>query len=183
MARPLREITTGFVYHVGNRGSRKGPLFDGASAYAAFERLVAETRDTHAVRIIAYCLMFNHWHFLLWPIADNVVSSFMKRLTETHASEWRRDTNTVGQGAVYQARFWSRPIFDELHLLAAWRYVERNPIEAGLVARAEDWPWSSASIRPDRALTPDFGPVPRPANWLEIVNSSCEDRFIEYREY
>jgi len=181
MARPLREIPAGFVYHVGNRGSRKGPLFDGPNAYAAFERLVAATRERYAVRIIAYCLMFNHWHFLLWPLADNALSLFMKRLTEAHAAEWRRETKTVGQGAVYQSRFWVSPILDDLHLLGAWRYIERNPVEAGLVARAEDWPWSSASVvRTDRALTVDFGPVPRPDNWLEIVNSSDTDRVIDY---
>jgi putative transposase len=184
MARRLREVPAGFVYHVGNRGSRKGPLFTSPSTYAAFERLVASMRDRHAVRIIAYCLMFNHWHFLVWPLADNVLSSFMKSITEAHASEWRRETKTVGQGAVYQARFWASPMLDPLHLLAAWRYIERNPVEAGLVARAEDWPWSSASRdRPNRVLTVDLGPVPRPANWLEIVNSSCCNRFVDYLEY
>jgi putative transposase len=168
---------------VGNRGSRRGPLFDGPHAYAAFEQLVAATRNLYAVRIIAYCLMFNHWHFLLWPLADDVLSLFLKRLTEAHAAEWRRETKTVGQGAVYQARFWDTPTLDHFHLLAAWRYIERNPVEAGLVARAEDWPWSSASTVPrNRPLKVDLGPVPRPANWLEIVNSSHVDWLIDYLE-
>jgi putative transposase len=181
MARRPRLVPAGFVYHVGNRGSRKGPLFDGPDDYAEFERLVAATRELHAVRIIAYCLMVNHWHFLLWPLADDVLSPFMKSLTETHATDWRRGTKTVGQGAVYQARFWDTPTLDHLHLLAAWRYIERNPVEAGLVARAEDWHWSSAAIdRPDRALVVDRGPIPRPENWLEIVNSSCVDWIIDY---
>jgi putative transposase len=183
MARPPRIVPAGFVYHVGNRGSRKGPLFDGADDYNAFERLVADVRDAFAVRIIAYCLMYNHWHFLLWPLENGVLSRFVKRLAESHASSWRRQTNTVGEGAVYQSRFWNAPIFDHLHLLAAWRYVERNPVEAGLVERAEDWPWSSASNRrSDSPLTMDVGPFPRPANWLEIVNASYVDLLIDYQE-
>ena len=184
MARPPRSVPAGFVYHVVNRGSRRGPLFDTPDGYAQFERLVAVTREQHAVRIIAYCLMFNHWHFLLWPLADDVVSVFMKRLTEAHAARWRQETNTVGQGAVYQARFWDTPMFDTLHLLAAWRYIERNPVAAGLVARAEDGPWSRAAIdRPDRTLTVDRGPIPRPTNWGDIVNSRCVDWFIDYIDY
>ena len=180
MARPLRVVPAGFVYHVGNRGSRKGPLFDDDSAYVAFERLVAATREMYAVRIIAYCLMFNHWHFLLWPLADDVLSSFMKTLTEEHATQFRRNTGTVGQGAVYQARFWHSPTHDDLHLLAAWRYIERNPVTAGLVTRAEDWPWSSASLaRRDRAFKIDLGPVLRPDGWLEMVNSSYCTELID----
>jgi len=158
-------------------------VFDGPADYDAFEQLAADVRQIFAIRIIAYCLMPNHWHFLLWPLEDGVLSEFMKRLTESQARQWRIDTKTVGEGAVYQARFWDTPIFDHLHLLAAWRYIERNPVEAGLVAKAEDWPWSSASTVPrDRVLTVDLGPVPRPENWLEIVNSSCVDFLIDYLE-
>ena len=176
-------LPAGFVYHVGNRGSRKGLLFDRPDDYDAFERLVAEVREAFAVRIIAYCLMHNHWHFLVWPLQDGIVSHFLKKLAETHASMFRRQTNTVGQGAVYQARFWDAPIHDYLHLLAAWRYIERNPIEAGLVERAEDWRWSSASnMRLESPLKMDLGPLAPPANWLGIVNASYVDFLIDYHE-
>ena len=133
-----------------------------------------------AVRIIAYCLMSNHWHFLLWPLEDLALSRFMHWLTGTHARRRRRWTNTVGEGAIYQARFWAQPIFDALHLLAAWRYIERNPVEAGLVTRAEKWPWSSASEVDFEALKLDLGPVPKPGNWLEIVNAGYVDHLIDY---
>lgn len=180
MARPLRYLPAGHVYHVGNRGSRKGPLFDGAQDFNTFERLVAQARDRFAIRIMAYCLMFNHWHFLLWPLDDAAVSSFMHHLTGTHGGHRRWKTKTVGQGAIYQARFWAFPTFDDLHLLTAWRYIERNPIEAGLVKRAENWRWSSASaFKRDHGLKVDLGPVQPPDNWLEIVNSSFDDRFID----
>jgi putative transposase len=169
-------LPAGFVYHVGNRGSRKGPLFDGAESLLAFERLVDRARGLFPVRLLAYCLMRNHWHFLLWPIEDDAISRFMHWLTGTHARHRRHETKTDGEGALYQARFWADPIFDELHLTAAWRYIERNPVEAGLVERAEYWRWSSAyplEKDPDR-LSMDFGPFQRPGNWLEIVNGEAE---------
>jgi putative transposase len=182
MARPPRRLATGSVYHVVNRGSRKGPLFDGPDDYDAFERLVVAARSRFAVRIIAYCLMLNHFHFLLWPIEALAISRFMHWLTGTHASHRRRVTQTRGEGAVYQARFWAHPMYDDLQLLAAWRYIERNPIRAGLVERAEDWRWSSASLSRNESdrLTLDLGPCPRPVNWLDIVNASYCNRFIDY---
>lgn len=184
MARRNRDLPVGYVYHVGNRGSRKGPLFDSPADFDSFKELVATARDLHPVRILAYCLMFNHWHFLLWPTEDGALSRFMHWLTGRHALLRRRNTKTVGEGAVYQSRFWAFPMLDHLHLLAAWRYVERNPIEAGLVMRAEEWQWSSAcpTNGDSEVLSLDLGPLPRSANWLEIVNASSADHLIDYFE-
>jgi putative transposase len=125
------------------------------------------------MRIIAYCLMLNHWHFLLWPRTNGELSQFMKSLTETHASRWRWDTGTVGEGAVYQGRFQSVPVIGAYQLLIAWRYVERNPVAAGLAPRAEDWSWSSASRNPVHAGYFDLSeaPYPRLENWLDFVNA------------
>jgi putative transposase len=170
------------VYHVGNRGSRKGPLFDTWTDYDAFENLVASAREIYSTRITAYCLMENHFHFLVWPHHDDELSQFMHWLTGEHAKRRRRDTDTVGEGAVYQGRFWAFPIFDELHLLAATRYIERNPVEARIVHRAERWTWSSASrFGPAPGGLPvDPGPCPLPADWLEIVNCRYYEPFIDY---
>ena len=73
-------------------------------------------------------------------------------------------------GHVWQGRFRAFPIQEDQHLLTVLRYIERNPVRAGLVSRAEHWPWSSAN--PARAAGPalDSGPVPRPADWLKHVN-------------
>jgi len=184
MARRNRDLPAGYVYHVGNRGSRKGPLFDSPADFHAFEQLVAMARNLHPVRILAYCLMFNHWHFLLWPMEDDALSRFMHWVTGRHALLRRRNTQTVGEGAVYQSRFWAIPMLDHWHHLAAWRYVERNPVEAGLVMRAEEWRWSSAcqANRANDVLSLDLGPLPRSSDWLEIVNASSVDQLIDYFE-
>ena len=175
MPRRRRTAPGGFVYHVYNRGSRKGALFRRPDDYLTFIHLVAEARTVRPMRIIAYCLMSNHWHFLLWPEKDGELSKFMHWLTTTHASRWRRENLTVGQGAVYQSRFNAVPIEDSIHLFITWRYVERNPIEAGLVTAAQDWPWSSATRLGDPAadLAMDVPPAPRPS--LEFINAAESD--------
>jgi putative transposase len=177
MARRSRSAVGGVAYHVFNRGSRKGLLFASADEYIAFERLLAEGREEWPMRIIAYCLMPNHWHLLLWPEHDGDLSRFLHWITGTHGHRWRRFTRTQGEGAVYQGRFGSRRVLDQPHLLEVWRYIERNPVEAGLTSRCEDWRWSSASLLRSTAsdLTLDPGPIGRPSNWLTIVNRSSDD--------
>ena len=89
-----------------------------------------------------------------------------------HAQQYRRATNTVGQGAVYQSRFEAVGVTDLIHLLNVWRYVERNPVKARLVERAEEWKWSSAAPIPGGpdALTLDTAPITRPSEWLTLIN-------------
>ena len=173
MARHRRITFGGVLYHTCNRGSRKGPLFANSEEYAAFEDLLGYARELITMRIVAYCLMVNHWHLLLWPHEDGDVSRFLHWLTGTHASRYRRQTKTVCEGAVYQSRFRAVGVGDSLHFLRVCRYIERNPVEAQLVARAEDWQWSSARRRSciDVGFPMDEGPMPLPADWLAIVNA------------
>jgi putative transposase len=172
MARRHRITYGGVVYHVCNRGSRKGALFNSPDEYTAFVRLLADGRVRHPIRIIAYCLMPNHWHLLLWPKEDGDLSLYVGWVTNRHAQRFRRGTDTIGQGAVYQSRFQAVGVKDPIHLLDVWRYVERNPVKAGLVERAEEWHWSSAASQRlgRRDLVLDDGPVSRPPEWLAIVN-------------
>lgn len=172
MARHRRITYGGVLYHVCNRGSRKGPLFTTPEEYTSFEGLLAYGRELRKMRIIAYCLMVNHWHLLLWPEHDGDVSRFLHWVTGTHANQWRRETSTQGQGAVYQSRFRAMGILDLLHFLRVCRYIERNPVEANLVQRAEDWQWSSAAQRAgaETDLPMDDGPMPLPPDWIAIVN-------------
>jgi putative transposase len=98
----------------------------------------------------------------------------MRWLTLTHAQRWKRAHAAVGHGHLYQGRFKSFPIKQDEHLLTVLRYVERNPVRAGLVERAEDWPWGSCAARISRsdalkALLADW-PVQRPRRWLQWVN-------------
>ena len=134
--------------------------------------MLAYGRELKPMRITAYCLMPNHWHLLLWPQGDRDLPRFLHWLETKHASRYRRQTETTGEGAVYQSRYTAVPVTDLLDYLRVCRYIERNPVAAHLVERAEDWRWSSA---PQRAgartdLPMDDGPMPLPSNWLDLVN-------------
>jgi putative transposase len=118
--------------------------------------------------------MPNHWHLVLWPQGDNQLSDFVGWLTLTHTQRWHAHYHNTGSGHVYQGRFKSFPVQEDDHFLTVCRYVERNALRAGLVARAEDWPWCSLSVRQARmgpAGLVSRWPVARPADWVAHVNA------------
>ena len=173
MPRDSRNLPVGGLVHVVNRGNDKRMLFECSREFEEFLRLVAWSKATCPVRIVAYCIMSNHWHLVFWVEVEWDVSAFLHRLTTTHAKRWRQKTNTVGHGHVYQDRFKAASIYSERHYYNCVRYVERNPLEAGLVRSAKDWRWSSLPERSGighgpRILSP--GPLGLPIGWPELVD-------------
>jgi putative transposase len=160
----------GHIYHVLNRAVHQRALFETANDYNAFEGLLSEAKEQVPMRILAYCLMPNHWHFLLWPIADGDLRRFVKWLSCTHVRRSHLARDIVGRGALYQSRFKSIPVQCDQHLYWVWRYVERNALRAGLVDRAETWPWGSLSHRARRGDLLSEGPLQLPLHWATIVN-------------
>ena len=144
MGRPLRAASGNDVYHVLNRANARRTLFEDDGDYAAFERVLVQACERLSMRLLAYCVMPNHWHLVAWPRQDGDLSRFMNWLTLTHTQRWHQHRHTVGEGHVYQGRFKSCPVETNEYLLSVCRYVERNPVRAGLVERALDWRWSSA---------------------------------------
>lgn len=172
MPRRARNTPAGLVYHVINRGVGRRALFLKDQDYAAFDRVLAEAHQLTPIRMLAHCLMPNHWHFVLWPSRDGEMSDFMQWLTHTHTQRWHAHYHTSGTGHLYQGRFKCFPVQEDLHLLLVLRYVERNALRAGLVQRAQDWPWCSLWRRHNSrgtALYADW-PVERPDDWVEFVN-------------
>jgi putative transposase len=177
MPRRARSIVGGYVYHVLNRANGRLRLFKKDADFAAFEAVLAAARERVPLRILGYVLMSNHWHFLVWPKRgdDEAVSEFFRWLTVTHAQRWHAHHATSGMGHVYRGRFKSFPVASDEHLLAVLRYIERNPLRAGLVARAEAWRWGSLHRRvhgnaQDRALLTDL-PVPLASDWVRRANA------------
>ncbi|HDY66056.1 MAG TPA: hypothetical protein ENH84_07495 [Phycisphaerae bacterium] len=171
------------VYHVLNRGVRRLGIFDKAGDYAAFEKVLTETHGRFRCRVLSYCLMPNHWHLMLWPRTDGELSEFMRILTVTHTQRWHAHRDTAGTGPLYQGRFKSFPVQSDEHFLTIARYVERNPVRANLVDRAEDWKWSSLWRRRNgnaeqRAILSSW-PVDGPRNWLQRVNQAETDAELE----
>jgi putative transposase len=177
MGRPLRAAPGDTVYHVLNRANARMTLFEDDGDYLAFQRVLAEACDRVGMRLLAYCVMPNHWHLVVWPRRDGDLSRFMNWLTLTHTQRWHQHRNTVGNGHVYQGRFKSFPIETSEYLLTVCRYVERNPVRAGLVTRAEQWQWSSAASSKGAAL--HQWPIPRPQAWAEWVNVDEQHEQVE----
>ena len=179
MPRVARVASGGVIYHVLNRGVGKMTLFRSRQDFQAFQRCLVDTLETTPIRVLAYCAMSNHWHLVLWPERDGQLTAFMRQLTLTHAQRWKHAHNAVGHGHLYQGRFKSLPVQSDEHLLTVLRYVERNPLRAGLVKRAEQWPWGGCHVRrePKHALAPLLAewPVARPPNWTRWVNEPQTD--------
>jgi putative transposase len=127
------------VFRVLNRGVGRRTLFDKDTDYAAFEHVVEETLRIRPMRLCAYCLMPNHWHFILWPLADGDLTAFMQQLTNTHVKRWKEHRHEIGYGHLYQGRYKSFPVQSDEHFYRVVRYVERNALRANLSPRAEAW--------------------------------------------
>jgi putative transposase len=159
-------------HHVLNRAAKRAMLFRSPEDYAAFEEILMEARRRYAVRLLCYSLMPNHWHLILQPETTAELSHCMQWLTGRHSQVWQLRNGSVGSGVVYQGRFKAIPIQQDAHFLVACRYVERNPLRAGLVDRAELWRWSSAWRRAnhcDRGVL-DAWPLTMPVDWLSTIN-------------
>ena len=176
MPRRARSIVGGYAYHVLNRANGRLRLFKKPADFAAFERVIAEAFERVPLRILGYTLMDNHWHFVVWPRQrqHDQVSEFFRWLTVTHSQRWHAHHGTSGTGHVYQGRFKSFPIAEDEHLLSVLRYVERNPLRAGLVERAEQWRWGSLHRRmfgtPEEQSLLAESPVRLGRRWCEHVN-------------
>ena len=110
MPRTKRVCPGGMVFHALNRGVGRRKIFATDRDYLAFEETVEETLRFYPMRILGYCWLPNHWHFVLWPEADGQLSAFLGRLTNTHTQRWQRAKQKVGYGHLYQGRFKSFPV-------------------------------------------------------------------------
>ena len=183
MGRPLRVNVGGYAYHVLNRANGRMTIFRTDADFRAFERVLTEAQERFAMPVLAYGILANHWHLLLWPQQDGLLSRFMNWLTLTHTQRWHAAHANVGTGHLYQGRFKSFVIANDNHFLTVCRYVERNAQRANLVARAELWRWCSLWRRHNgtaeeaRLLSP--WPVPCPRNWLAHVNAPQTEAELE----
>ncbi len=156
-------------------------LFHKAGDYEAFEGVLAEALERYPVDLLTYCVMPNHWHLVVRPNSGLALARFMGWVGVTHVRRHHEHYHSRGGGHLYQGRFKSFPVAEDDYFLALCRYVEANPLRAGLAERAEQWQWSGLWRRMhgsgDLRLSP--WPVERPRNWVALVNRDLSDEQME----
>jgi putative transposase len=173
-SRSVRPVA-GFVYHVTSRCGDGVTLFESPIAYRRFVELIAETQAVRPMRLLAYCVMPNHLHLVLWPETDDAVERFVGRLLLVHAKRFNAFQET--SGPVYPKRYEAVSVQAGPNLYRVIRYVERNPCAARLAATPGDWPWSSAA--PQSPVRLSEWPVPRPPDWKDFVGAEIESEELE----
>lgn len=98
------------IYHALNRANGRSQLFDKPEDYAAFERIMVAAMRRSPIRLLAYCLMPNHWHMVLWPKKDGEMTEFLRWLSLTHSQRLHAHRHTTGYGHICQGRFKSFPV-------------------------------------------------------------------------
>ena len=150
-------------------------LFREPEEFAVFLQILSQATAKYKVNLWGYCLMGNHWHLVAEVEAMSELSRWMHWICNRHVRLVHRENRSLGGGHIYQGRYKSFPIQDEGYLHNVLRYVEANPLRAKLVARAEDWPWSSLSRATVRdglveVARPKLAAWNRDEAWLEAVN-------------
>lgn len=180
MPRIARVVVPGLPYHVTQRGNRREEVFFCDADRQVYLELVLEYANRFGLQILAYCLMTNHLHFICIPLLATSLAKVFKPVHSRYAQYFNRRLDISGR--LWQGRFFSCPMEDD-HLWAAIRYVERNPVRAGMLHRAEDYAWSSAAahcgIHQDPILSPlpELWP-PRTPHWSKWLTDRENEAFL-----
>jgi putative transposase len=176
MPRAARLVLPGIPHHVTQRGNRRQPTFFGDADYALYLGLLGHWCRKRGTAVWAWCLMPNHVHLVLVPADKNGLRA---ALAPTHTRYTAEINLRQGwRGHLWQSRFASFPM-EEGHLHACLRYVELNPVRAGLVERPEDWRWSSARVHLGLSVDrlTDLAPTrERIGDWRTFLDAGIDDR-------
>jgi putative transposase len=141
MPRPPRQLVDGGYYHLMGRGNNRLSIFLIEEGFNVFKSLLRGSKKKFPWKLLHYCLMSNHIHLLAQLERGTDLPLLMQYLLFQYSLWYRKQTTYVGH--LWQGRYKSPLINDEPYLLECGRYIERNPVRAGIVGRLEDYPWSS----------------------------------------
>jgi len=180
MPRIARVVVPSMPHHVTQRGNYQQIVFRDDEDWKHYLLWLKEYSNRCALKIWAYCLMSNHVHFIVVPLHSD---SMAKTFNQTHMRYSQYFNRKMGKkGHLWQGRFYSCPL-DEAHHYAAVRYVENNPVRAGLVERAEDYLWSSAlshaQTMSDPVLSDDLPLLTEIEDWREYLSSLDERSTVD----
>ena len=179
MPRTARASRGGVCYHVLNRGNRRQRVFLDEEDYETFLVLMERAHERLPMRVLSFCLMPNHFHMALWPRRDDDLGRWMHWLMTSQVRRHNGRHRTSGH--LWQGRFKAFPVQNDDHLVTVQRYIERNPLRAGLVERARDWSWSSLQWWRSAKCPPFLYPtetVTRP-DWRRLVAKPQTEKELE----
>ena len=153
MSRPLRIEFPGAVYHVTSRGDRREPIYRDDADRTTHLEVIAQAMDQFEAQVLAYCQMGNHYHLVLHTRQANL-SRLMRHVNGVYTQAFNRRHALAGH--LFQGRFKAILVDKDAYLLALCRYVERNPVAAGIAAAADDWRWSSYRAHVLAVATPPW---------------------------
>jgi len=178
VGRPPRVLIPGFPHHVVQRGHDHKAVFVEAGDYEYFLKNLIEWKVRYNVAVYAYCLMTNHVHLILEPRTDgSAISSLMRRISARQGRRVNRLEKRIG--TLWSGRFKCSVIDTDSYLMACLRYVELNPVRAGMVSRPEDYRWSSYAQQ--AGICDDIWIDTHPLALHSCASSA--DRHSEYREF
>lgn len=157
MSRPLRIEFPGAVYHLTARGDRREPIFEDDSDRRRLLGVWTQALARFDAQAWAYCLMGNHYHLVLQTRAPNL-SRLMRHINGVYSQAYNRRHAKVGH--VFQGRFHAVLVNRDEYLLALCRYVELNPVRAGLIDDPANWNWSSYRAHVGQCASPKWLDTP-----------------------
>ncbi|MBI1803555.1 MAG: transposase [Ignavibacteriae bacterium] len=141
MSRRNIQFTAGQYYHLYNRGCNRELIFKEDTNYRFLLRLIKTHVKSFGVSVIAYCLMPNHYHFLLRQEGDRSLNKFMQRVFNSYTKAFNKKYHR--SGTLFEERFRAKLIKNHADLIHLCRYIHRNPLDAGIVRSLEDWEYSN----------------------------------------
>jgi putative transposase len=176
MPRLARSVIPGFPLHVVQRGINRNPCFFASADYDLYLDCLAQSAARFACSVHAYCLMSNHIHLLLTPREENACGLFMKHLGQRYVQTINRRLSRTG--TLWEGRFHSCPVRSDNYVLACYRYIELNPVRAGMVGTPAEYSWSSYCANAQGGA----GGLLQPHLAYEALGSDPDKRASAYKE-
>jgi putative transposase len=183
MPRQSRNDVSGEVYHVINRANARISIFESGGDFDAVIASLEETLKMIPLEIFSFCIMSNHWHFAVRSRFDGDLGRFFGKFTQKFTQRWHKYHQTVGSGHLFQGRFKSFLVQTDSYFIQLMKYIEANPLRAGMVPKAEEWKWGSLYLRINNVgMANDIlkpWPVGMPNDYLLSVNEPLRKVFLD----
>ncbi len=172
MPRKPRIIIPGEMFHVTQRGNYQQPVFEDDQDRVVYLKLLQKYKQQHALNLFAYCLMSNHVHLIVKPEDHTSLAKTMAHTHQNYALYFHKRRKR--QGHLWQQRYYSCLLYGQ-HILQAIRYVERNPVRAGMVAQPWEYVWSSVNAHLGKVYKiitlEDSSALIKDSEWKDFISS------------